>query len=157
VRWQAEFQEVARSVRPRPEEPVSTPLIWQEVNNRVDPNRFTMRAGDRFGFRAEFLAVACRVDYNWSESHTRSFGSHSPMLAKLNTFDLVGIDGVPVKAEMDVSQGLRKTVLVGIPAKAHVRRRHHSHGVAVPRYFKSLVLCDQDEIPKLADPAAKLQ
>ena len=35
------------------------------------------------------------------------------MLAKLNTFALVGIDAVPVEAEVDVSTGLPKTVLVG--------------------------------------------
>jgi hypothetical protein len=32
------------------------------------------------------------------------------MLAKINAFALVGIDAVPVEAEVDVSQGLRKTV-----------------------------------------------
>jgi magnesium chelatase family protein len=37
------------------------------------------------------------------------------MLAKLNTFALVGIDGVPVEAEIDVSAGLPKTILVGLP------------------------------------------
>src|SRR5439155_23248269 len=37
----------------------------------------------------------------------------SPMLAKLNTFTLVGIDAVPVEAEVDVSAGLPKTVIVG--------------------------------------------
>jgi magnesium chelatase family protein len=36
------------------------------------------------------------------------------MLAKLNTFALVGIDAVPVEAEIDVSTGLPKTVLVGL-------------------------------------------
>jgi magnesium chelatase family protein len=40
------------------------------------------------------------------------------MLAKLNTFALVGIDGVPVEAEVDVSAGLPKTVLVGLPEMA---------------------------------------
>ena len=35
------------------------------------------------------------------------------MLAKLKTFALVGIDGVPVEVEVDVSPGLPKTVLVG--------------------------------------------
>jgi magnesium chelatase family protein len=35
------------------------------------------------------------------------------MLAKLNTFALVGIDAVPVEVEVDVSAGLPKTVLVG--------------------------------------------
>src|SRR5205807_5714421 len=37
------------------------------------------------------------------------------MLAKLNTFALVGIEGVPVEAEVDASAGLPKTVLVGLP------------------------------------------
>src|SRR5947209_19484093 len=37
------------------------------------------------------------------------------MLAKLNTFALVGIDGVPVEAEIDTAPGLPKTVLVGLP------------------------------------------
>ena len=35
------------------------------------------------------------------------------MLAKLNTFALVGIDAAPVEAEVDVSADLPKTVLVG--------------------------------------------
>ena len=34
------------------------------------------------------------------------------MLAKLNTFALVGIDAVPVEVEVDVSAGLPKTVMV---------------------------------------------
>src|SRR6266568_5556181 len=37
------------------------------------------------------------------------------MLAKLNTFALVGIDAVPVEAEVDASAGLPKTILVGLP------------------------------------------
>src|SRR5260221_3083304 len=40
------------------------------------------------------------------------------MLAKLNTFALVGIDAVPVEAEVDVSAGLPKTVIVGLPEMA---------------------------------------
>jgi hypothetical protein len=35
------------------------------------------------------------------------------MLAKLNTFALVGIDAVPVVAEVDVAVGLPKTVIFG--------------------------------------------
>jgi magnesium chelatase family protein len=46
------------------------------------------------------------------------------MLAKLNTFALVGIDAVPVEAEVDVSAGLPKTVLVGLPEMA-VRESIH--------------------------------
>jgi magnesium chelatase family protein len=40
------------------------------------------------------------------------------MLAKLNTFALVGIDGIPVEVEVDTSPGLPKTVLVGLPEMA---------------------------------------
>src|SRR5205823_14967892 len=46
------------------------------------------------------------------------------MLAKLNTFALVGIDAVPVVAEVDASVGLPKTVLVGLP-EAAVRESVH--------------------------------
>jgi magnesium chelatase family protein len=46
------------------------------------------------------------------------------MLAKLNTFALVGIDAVPVEAEVDASVGLPKTVLVGLPEMA-VRESVH--------------------------------
>jgi magnesium chelatase family protein len=40
------------------------------------------------------------------------------MLAKLNTFALVGIEAVPVEVEVDASPGLPKTVLVGLPEMA---------------------------------------
>src|SRR5207248_2784274 len=40
------------------------------------------------------------------------------MLAKLNTFALVGIDAVPVEVEVDASAGLPKTVLVGLAETA---------------------------------------
>src|SRR2546428_3677184 len=40
------------------------------------------------------------------------------MLAKLSTFALVGIEGVPVEVEVDASAGLPKTVLVGLPEMA---------------------------------------
>jgi magnesium chelatase family protein len=46
------------------------------------------------------------------------------MLAKLNTFALVGIEAVPVEAEVDASAGLPKTVLVGLPELA-VRESIH--------------------------------
>src|SRR5271170_3978002 len=46
------------------------------------------------------------------------------MLAKLNTFALVGIDGVPVEVEVDVASGLPKTILVGLPEMA-VRESIH--------------------------------
>ncbi len=40
------------------------------------------------------------------------------MLAKLNTFALVGIDAVPVEVEVDAAAGLPKTLLVGLPEMA---------------------------------------
>jgi magnesium chelatase family protein len=40
------------------------------------------------------------------------------MLAKLNAFALVGIEALPVEVEVDVSAGLPKTVLVGLPETA---------------------------------------
>src|SRR5947207_7430726 len=46
------------------------------------------------------------------------------MLAKLNTFPLVGIDAVPVEVEVDASTGLPKTVLVGL-AETAVRESIH--------------------------------
>ena len=47
------------------------------------------------------------------------------MLAKLNTFALVGIDAVPVEAEVDNSYaGMPKTILVGLP-EAAVRESVH--------------------------------
>jgi magnesium chelatase family protein len=46
------------------------------------------------------------------------------MLAKLNTFALVGIDAVPVEVEVDASAGLPKTVLVGLPELAVKESTH---------------------------------
>lgn len=46
------------------------------------------------------------------------------MLAKLHTFTLLGIEAVPVEVEVDVSPGLAKTVLVGLPDQA-VRESIH--------------------------------
>jgi magnesium chelatase family protein len=47
------------------------------------------------------------------------------MLAKLQTFSLLGIDALPVEVEVDVSPGaLPKTVLVGLP-EAAVRESVH--------------------------------
>src|SRR5437667_10921736 len=53
------------------------------------------------------------------------------MLAKLNTFALVGIDGLPVEVEVDVSTGLPKTVLVGLPELA-VKESVHRREPALP-------------------------
>src|SRR5919198_4816896 len=40
------------------------------------------------------------------------------MLAKLNSFALVGIDALPVEVEVDASAGLPKTILVGLAETA---------------------------------------
>jgi magnesium chelatase family protein len=47
-----------------------------------------------------------------------------PVLAKLNTYALVGIDAVPVEAEVDAAVGMPKTILVGLP-EAAVRESIH--------------------------------
>ena len=55
----------------------------------------------------------------------RHFALGTSMLAKLNTFSLLGIDALPVEVEVDVSPGaLPKTVLVGLP-EAAVRESTH--------------------------------
>ena len=46
------------------------------------------------------------------------------MVAKLNKFALVGIDGVPVEAEVDASPGMPKTVLVGPPSATFLLNGH---------------------------------
>src|SRR5437763_16773973 len=46
------------------------------------------------------------------------------MLARLKTYALVGIDGVPVDVEVDAAAGMPKTVLVGLP-EAAVRESIH--------------------------------
>jgi magnesium chelatase family protein len=46
------------------------------------------------------------------------------MLAKLNTYALVGIEAVPVVAEVDTAPGLPKTVLVGLPELAVKESTH---------------------------------
>src|SRR5439155_11430761 len=46
------------------------------------------------------------------------------MLAKLNTFALIGIDAVPVEVEVDAAAGFPKLILVGLPEQA-VRESIH--------------------------------
>src|SRR5262249_14907989 len=75
----------------------------------------------RYVFRR--LCSVCQVSCGppaWTETALLV----SRMLAKLNTFALVGIEGVPVEAEVDASAGLPKTVLVGLPEMA-VRESIH--------------------------------
>ena len=61
------------------------------------------------------------------------------MLAKLNTFALVGIDALPVEVEVDASAGLPKTVLVGLPEPA-VRE-------SIPRIERALANLGYDRHP----------
>ena len=47
------------------------------------------------------------------------------MLAKLQTFSMLGIDALPVEVEVDVSPGaLPKTVIVGLPDQAIKESTH---------------------------------
>src|SRR5258708_37802556 len=59
--------------------------------------------------------VPCRLHHRRSQPF---------MLAKLNSFALVGIDAGPVEVEVDASAGLPKTILVGMP-EAAVRESVH--------------------------------
>jgi hypothetical protein len=59
------------------------------------------------------------------------------MLAKLNTFALVGIDAVPVEVEVDTSPGLPKTVLVGAIVRPPLYDFHWLTPLArKPHYFR---------------------
>src|SRR4051794_4249530 len=60
------------------------------------------------------------------KARRRGNGRDRPvMLAKLNTFALVGIDAVPVEVEVDASPAnMPKTVIVGLPEQA-VRESIH--------------------------------
>src|SRR5262245_18859744 len=78
--------------------------------------------------RARTSAAAGWLICCWGKSSLSLAGlpprTRCPMLAKLNTFALVGIDAVPVVAEVDAAPGLPKTVLVGLP-EAAVRESVH--------------------------------
>ncbi len=59
------------------------------------------------------------------------------MLAKLNTFSLLGIDALPVEVEVDVSPaGLPKTVLVGLPEAAVKESTHRVERALVNSGFQ---------------------
>ena len=59
------------------------------------------------------------------------------MLAKLQTFSLLGIDALPVEVEVDVSPaGLPKTVLVGLPEAAVKESTHRVERAMVNSGFQ---------------------
>ncbi len=59
------------------------------------------------------------------------------MLAKLNTFSLLGIDALPVEVEVDASpSGLPKTVLVGLPEAAVKESTHRVERAMVNSGFQ---------------------
>lgn len=59
------------------------------------------------------------------------------MLAKLNTFSLLGIDAIPVEVEVDISPGaLPKTVLVGLPEAAVKESTHRVERALVNSGFQ---------------------
>src|SRR6476660_6187384 len=66
------------------------------------------------------LAAGCCHRHN-----TLTSGGPSRVLAKLQTFSLVGIDAVPVEVEVDISAGaLPKTIIVGLPEAAVKESTH---------------------------------
>ncbi len=78
------------------------------------------------------------------------------MLAKLQTFSLLGIDAVPVEVEVDVSPGaLPKTVLVGLPEAAVKESTHRVERAMVNSGFmrpqdKIVINLAPAELPKNA-------
>ena len=59
------------------------------------------------------------------------------MLAKLNTFSLLGIEALPVEVEVDVApSGLPKTVLVGLPEAAVKESTHRVERAIVNSGFQ---------------------
>ena len=64
-------------------------------------------------------------------------GDEPYMLAKLNTFTLVGIEALPVEVEVDVSpSGLPKQVLVGLPEAAVKESTHRVERAMVNSGFQ---------------------
>jgi magnesium chelatase family protein len=78
------------------------------------------------------------------------------MLAKLNTFSLLGIDALPVEVEVDVSPGaLPKTLLVGMPEQAVKESLHRIERAMVNSGFvrpqdRVVVNLAPAELPKSA-------
>jgi magnesium chelatase family protein len=66
------------------------------------------------------IAVGLAIGYNLLSGslEVEYIPESRPMLAKLKTFALVGIEAVPVEAEVDTAAGLPKTLLVGLPEMA---------------------------------------
>lgn len=59
------------------------------------------------------------------------------MLAKLNTYSLVGIDALPVEVEVDVSpSGLPKQIIVGLPEAAVKESAHRVERAIVNSGFE---------------------
>src|SRR4029077_10082556 len=78
------------------------------------------------------------------------------MLAKLQTFSLLGIDAIPVEVEVDVSPGaLPKTILVGLPEAAVKESTHRVERAIVNSGFlrpqdKIVINLAPAELPKNA-------
>ena len=76
--------------------------------------------------------ILAAVPGYWRAKKKRTMG---PMLAKLETFSLLGIDALPV--EVDVSpSGLPKTVLVGLPEAAVKESTHRVERAIVNSGFQ---------------------
>lgn len=82
--------------------------------------------GEVSRFFCSLIAFARSIRYNGGALYDPiTLRERCPMLAKLNTFALVGIDAVPVEVEVDnTPANTPKTVLVGLP-EASVRESVH--------------------------------
>ncbi len=74
---------------------------------------------------------------NQQPSQSGNLGNSSGMLAKLNTYSLLGIQAMPVEVEVDVSpRAMPKTILVGLPEAAVRESTHRVERAIVNSGFK---------------------
>lgn len=115
---------------------VTSPSLLVEIGNELWFACFTaISSRYRFGAHARFdscykqlhsVLIAAKIHSTESRlAFSPRSESYSPMLAKLKTYSLLGIEALPVDVEVDLSPApLPKTVLVGLPEQA-VRESTH--------------------------------
>src|SRR5262245_19413305 len=106
---------VAERAGRRPGADYLRPAAWGVASAKTGPGPAPKRPG---GLRRPPRSGTTLSRGAVRAHHPERRGSLSPMLAKLSTYALVGIEAVPVEVEVDAAPGLPKTVLVGLPELA---------------------------------------